>query len=261
MVQLFRKKTRVLPGLRNTQKDRVELARGDIKGKKYIEKINQTLMKEAVEQRRKDPKSNYNSKNPRIVAFLKKRYFTTVPVEDGYKRLSAKAFAQKNEQLMALRKRTLAKMGVTGAKAEKILYLFRLRKAASIIGNTRGFVTLDVAKKFHDFIKANKAQVTRNFGNEASAADFFLRSFKASIENQTVDHEIINNPLNEMFVEEVVKAEYAIRPEIKASSRVVSCNHFPYMAMYEILDKMIREELGEKYSTFSSTVREAKKGL
>jgi len=232
-------------------------------GREVREKINLTLLQKV----RKIKKEQALDKEIENLRKRQAEEFILRSAPNGMVRqLRGKGFLQKNERLMNVRKKALLDLGFRGEKLSKILYLFRLRKAATILANARGLATKETIIEFSEFIKKNKPKLIKLFSGNKSAIKMFASTFENSL--KYVDSEqlgkIINNPLNSSLVEEVQKAQIALKPDLdpKRFSRLVPFNnYFTFFAMSDLVGRMIENEIGEKYESFKKIVGKERKRI
>lgn len=262
------KKPKVNPNqgikLRNPSKDRhiINISRNP-KGKEVREKINLSLLREVQKLKSEQAKK-------KEIENLKKKqagdYVLRNSPKGMVRELKGKSFLQKNEQLMNVRKRALLNLGFRGEKLSKILYLFRLKKAATILANSRGLAVKETIQEFNEFIKKNKSTLIKLFSGNKAAIKLFSETFENSLKYTDSEKlgEIINNPMNSSLVEEVQKAQIAIKPKIDAkvfSNLVPFYNYFTFFAMSDIIGRMIEIEIGEKNQSFNKIVGEERKRI
>lgn len=233
------------------------------KGKEVREKINLTLLHEIrkIKKEQATEKEIENLKKRQAEEFI----LHTTP-KGMVRELRRKGFLQKNEQLMLVRKKALLGLGFRGEKLSKILYLFRLRKSASILANSRGLATKETILAFSEFIKKNKSSLVNLFSGNKSAIKMFETTFANSLKHVDVEQlgKMINDPQNSSLIEEVQKAQIALKPDFnpKAFTNFVPFNnYFTFFIMGDIIGRMIEAEVGEKYDSFYRIVGEERKRI
>ena len=194
--------------------------------------------------------------------------------------MRGRAFAQKNEQLMAKRQQVLKEFGVVGKKAEKVLRLYRIRKAASELSECRGFITTEAAVALLEFLRENKGTYER-FSKSNAAEEFrqgLPRTEPHIIEKiydgsvGALDHalraedpvlaKVLANPANEALFSMAQRADFALDPNGPLEPRFTRGNYFLMTQLpFALSDWMIKEELGDRYSQFSKRIHEERKKI
>ncbi len=239
--------------IRNASKDDTIITISQKKGKEVREKINLSLLKEVEAKKRELKEKN-----------RKEAFITQTPAFGEVKELVGKAFVQKNEQVMNARKKVLLGLGFRGTKLTNILYLFRLRKAASILAKARGIAPVEVVEEFHSFTKKNKPLIVRLFSNNHGVINLFIEAFDGKTRNKSDPSLVLmlKNPANESLIAEITKAQLVINPKSTPSPKLVSfTNHFVFIAMQDAIGKIIQEEIGEKYGEFSRMINEERRRI
>lgn len=232
-------------------------------GREVREKINLTLLQKV----RKIKKEQALDKEIENLRKRQAEEFILRSAPNGMVRqLRGKGFLQKNERLMNVRKKALLDLGFRGEKLSKILYLFRLRKAATILANSRGLATKETILEFSEFIRKNRTTLVKLFSGNKSAIKMFASTFENSLKYTDSEQlgKIINNPLNSSLVEEVKKAQIALKPDLdpkRFASLVPFNNYFTFFAMSDLIGRMIEAEIGEKYTSFRKIVGKERKRI
>lgn len=233
------------------------------KGKEIREKINLTLLQKVRDVKKEQALD-------KEIEQLRKRQAEELilrsPPNGMVRELRGKAFLQKNEQLMNVRKKALLDLGFRGEKLSKILYLFRLRKSATILANSRGLAVKETIIEFSEFIRKNRNTLVKLFSGNKSAIKMFASTFENSLKYTDSEQlgKIINNPLNFSLVEEVKKAQIALKPDLdpkRFANLVPFNNYFTFFAMSDLIGRMIEAEIGEKYTSFRKIVGEERKKI
>ncbi|MEK6958929.1 MAG: hypothetical protein AABW59_02680 [archaeon] len=194
--------------------------------------------------------------------------------------LKGNAFAQKNEQLMRKRRQCLAEVGVEGKQAEKVIHLYRIRKAASEVRDCIGFITTETAAALLEFMHENRANVKRylKWASEDGVRQGFPKGDSAvdekmyantvsSLEHalRTNDPEVkktIENPLNSALVGMAQRADFALNPEGPMELRFTRGNPLLMsMLPFSVSNWMIEQELGDKFERFNLRVRQERKKI
>jgi len=180
-----------------------------------------------------------------------------------------RSFAQQNEQVMAIREKALRDIGITGPKAEKILYLFRIRKAAAELTHTLGFMTTESAAALLEFLQENRAAYeifSKSKEGKGCDEEFYNRSIselKAALKYDSSEMKrALEEPLNESLFAMVRNADLALDPKGPMETRFVRGNRvFTVAIPFDLSEWMIKRALGDRYQRFDQSVGEKRKRL
>lgn len=178
--------------------------------------------------------------------------------------LRGRGFVQKNERLMGKRKTLLGEFGISGRKAERILELFRLRKAASIVSNSRGFATEATVKVLLEFMRAqHKKYVEKKDESMIMVSEHAIKCMTSALENKDKEriNKLMDNPFNEGLYDEVLLADFAINPHVEPLSRMTTGNYLGYMIAFESAEKELKALMGEAYDGFCAREKEERKRI
>ena len=178
--------------------------------------------------------------------------------------LRGRGFVQKNERLMTRRKAILGEFGISGRKAERILELFRLRKAASIVSNARGFATESTVKALLEFMRAqHKKYVEKKDETMIMVSEHAIKCMTSALENKDKErvNKLMDNPLNEGLYDEVLLADFALNPRVEPLSRMTTGNYLGYMVAFESAEKELKDLMGEAYDRFYEREKQERKRI